>query len=253
MSIRSLLLVSGPLACLYPMLAHAEDAPPEPSVMIAPAPAADGDDAIVVTAQKRAESILDVPLSLTAFDSRTLAAIGANTLEDVSLYTPGFEVREQSVGAPGFVIRGITSDGIGEQRVSIYLDGVSTSAVAASSFELHDLERIEIAKGPQSTLFGRGALIGGVNIIQAKAADAFLLKASAGVGDYGYWSAEGVANAPVVDVHVVGRSADEMLQGFAVAMKAGATKRDFDETVAIHPTSAEELVLMGELNRTPVV
>jgi glutathione reductase (NADPH) len=52
---------------------------------------------------------------------------------------------------------------------------------------------------------------------------------------------------------VLGRSADEMLQGFAVAIKAGATKRDFDETVAIHPTSAEELVLMGEMNRTPVV
>jgi glutathione reductase (NADPH) len=61
------------------------------------------------------------------------------------------------------------------------------------------------------------------------------------------------ADERVVGVHVLGRSADEMLQGFAVAMKAGATKRDFDETVAIHPTSAEELVLMGEMNRTPVV
>ena len=61
------------------------------------------------------------------------------------------------------------------------------------------------------------------------------------------------ADERVVGIHIVGRSAEEMLQGFAVAMKAGATKRDFDETVAIHPTSAEELVLMGELNRTPVV
>lgn len=156
-------------------------------------------DVIVVTAQKRAESILDVPLSLSAFDSKTLDNIGADTLEDVSLYTPGFEVREQSVGAPGFVVRGITSDGIGEQRVSIYLDGVSTSAVAASSFELHDIERVEIAKGPQSTLFGRGAMIGGVNIIQNKAGNDFLLKAGVGVGDYGYRMAEGVANAPLID------------------------------------------------------
>jgi glutathione reductase (NADPH) len=61
------------------------------------------------------------------------------------------------------------------------------------------------------------------------------------------------ADERVVGVHVLGRSADEMLQGFAVAVKAGATKRDFDETVAIHPTSAEEVVLMGEMNRTPVV
>jgi glutathione reductase (NADPH) len=61
------------------------------------------------------------------------------------------------------------------------------------------------------------------------------------------------ADERVVGVHIVGRGADEMLQGFAVALKAGARKCDFDATVAIHPTSSEELVLMGELNRTPVV
>ena len=61
------------------------------------------------------------------------------------------------------------------------------------------------------------------------------------------------ADERVVGIHVVGRAADEMLQGFAVALKAGARKSDFDATVAIHPTSSEELVLMGEMNRTPVV
>ncbi|HKE48759.1 MAG TPA: glutathione-disulfide reductase [Rhodanobacteraceae bacterium] len=57
----------------------------------------------------------------------------------------------------------------------------------------------------------------------------------------------------VVGIHIVGRNADEMLQGFAVALKAGARKADFDATVAIHPTSSEEMVLMGEMNRTPVI
>ncbi len=61
------------------------------------------------------------------------------------------------------------------------------------------------------------------------------------------------ADERVVGIHAVGRAADEMLQGFAVALKAGARKCDFDATVAIHPTSSEELVLMGEMNRTPVV
>jgi iron complex outermembrane recepter protein len=191
-SIQSLLFSGSALALLVNTPAFAENAAPDD----APAEA----EAIVVTAQKREQSILDVPISLSAFDERMLANIGANTLEDVSLYTPGFEVREQSVGAPGFIIRGITSDGIGEQRVSIYLDGVSTSSVAASSFELYDMERVEIAKGPQSTLFGRGALIGGVNIIQNKAAaDRFELRGTAGIGDYGYYLAEGVANAPIID------------------------------------------------------
>jgi len=57
----------------------------------------------------------------------------------------------------------------------------------------------------------------------------------------------------VVGIHILGRGADEMLQGFAVALKAGAHKSDFDATVAIHPTSAEELVLMAEPNRAPVI
>jgi len=61
------------------------------------------------------------------------------------------------------------------------------------------------------------------------------------------------ADERVVGVHVLGRAADEMLQGFAVAIKAGAHKKDFDATVAIHPSSAEELVLMMERNRAPVI
>ena len=61
------------------------------------------------------------------------------------------------------------------------------------------------------------------------------------------------ADERVVGIHMLGRNADEMLQGFAVALKAGARKADFDATVAIHPTSSEEMVLMGEMNRTPVI
>ncbi len=61
------------------------------------------------------------------------------------------------------------------------------------------------------------------------------------------------AEERVVGIHLLGRHADEILQGFAVALKVGARKADFDATVAIHPTSAEEIVLMGEMNRTPVI
>lgn len=224
MSLKSVLLAGAVigLASLPPVLAVADEAD---QVEL---------EAIVVTAQKREQSLLDVPMSLSAFDGETLDRIGANTLEDVSLFTPGFEVREQSVGAPGFVIRGITSDGIGEQRVSIYLDGVSTSTVAASSFELYDLERIEIAKGPQSTLFGRGALIGGVNIIQNKAtADAFEVKARVGAGDYGYRMAEVIANAPLVQDKLALRVAARTRQrdGYIPNLGGGADYNAMD-TVA---------------------
>ena len=84
---------------------------------------------------------------------------------------PGLQVQLQSPNNPGFVIRGITSDS-GESniepRVSVFQDGVSISKSRGSAVELYDLERVEVLKGPQGTLFGRGAEIGAVHIIQKK-------------------------------------------------------------------------------------
>jgi outer membrane receptor protein involved in Fe transport len=149
---------------------------------------------IVVTAQKREQQALDVPMALTAYSSRRLEALGVQDFADVALFTPGFEVQEQSPNNPGFVMRGITSDetnAYSEARVSVFQDG-------GSYVDLYDLDRIEIAKGPQSTLFGRSALIGGVNIIQKKADPSGLdgyVKGEA--GDYGYVLAEGTVNLPL--------------------------------------------------------
>ena len=156
---------------------------------------------IVVTAQKREQQALDVPMSLTAYSAQRLEDLGVQDFADVALFTPGFEVQEQSPNNPGFVVRGITSDetnAYSEARVSVFQDGVSISKAQGSYVELFDLERIEVAKGPQSTLFGRGALIGGVNIIQKKADpsgfDGYL---RAEGGDYSYVLAEGAVNIPI--------------------------------------------------------
>ncbi|MET3525205.1 TonB-dependent receptor [Phenylobacterium koreense] len=156
---------------------------------------------IVVTAQKREQAALDVPMSLTAYSAERLEELGVQDFADVALFTPGFEVQEQSPNNPGFVVRGITSDetsAYSEARVSVFQDGVSISKAQGSYVELFDLERIEVAKGPQSTLFGRGALIGGVNIIQRKADpsgfDGYL---RAEGGDYSYALAEGAVNIPL--------------------------------------------------------
>jgi iron complex outermembrane receptor protein len=81
-------------------------------------------------------------------------------------------VQNQSPNNAGFVMRGITSDSgesTAEPRVSVFQDGISISKSRGSYVELFDIERVEVAKGPQSTLYGRGALIGAVNMIQNKA------------------------------------------------------------------------------------
>jgi outer membrane receptor protein involved in Fe transport len=179
-------------------LAHAADVAPPTE-----ATAAEQVEEIVVTAQKREQKTLDVPIALTAYSGEMLDKLGVQEFDKLSLFVPGFQVQNQSPNNPGFVMRGITSDSgesTTEPRVSVFQDGVSVSKSRGSYIELFDVQRIEVAKGPQSTLFGRGALIGAVNIIQNKADPKALdWKVSGELGDHGYGLFEGMANLPVSD------------------------------------------------------
>ncbi|NQE63399.1 TonB-dependent receptor [Caulobacter sp. RHG1] len=158
---------------------------------------------LVITAQKRAQDPVDVPISVTAYSGEFLEAIGVKAFDELSAFTPGFLVQNQSNNNSGFVMRGITSDSgsaTDETRVSIYQDGVPISRSRGSYVELFDMERVEVAKGPQSTLFGRGALIGAVNLVQNKAdpvGNDWMLKAE--LGTRGYTVGEGMVNFAMSD------------------------------------------------------
>ncbi|MCP2678047.1 TonB-dependent receptor [Maricaulaceae bacterium NA33B04] len=160
-------------------------------------------DVIIVTTQKREQSLADVPINLTAFNSQRLSELGIEQFDDLSDFVPGLEVQEQSPNNPGFVIRGITSDdgaATGEARVAVFQDGVSISRARSAYVELFDIERVEVAKGPQATLFGRGALIGGINVIQNKAQiDEQGGSAEISVGDYNRFELRGHYNMPITD------------------------------------------------------
>jgi len=153
---------------------------------------------VIITAQKRAQDPVEVPIAITAYSGKFLEAIGVKSFEELSAFTPGFLVQNQSNNNSGFVMRGITSDSgssADEARVSIYQDGVSISRSRGSYVELFDMERVEVAKGPQSTLFGRGALIGAVNLVQNKASPGGFdwgLKAEGGTG--GYFTGDAMVN-----------------------------------------------------------
>jgi outer membrane receptor protein involved in Fe transport len=161
-------------------------------------------DVIVVTTQKREQSLADVPINLTAYNTERLNTLGIEQFDELSDFVPGLEVQEQSPNNPGFVIRGITSDdgaASGEARVAVFQDGVSISRARGAYIELFDIERVEVAKGPQATLFGRGALIGGINVIQNKAQldDVYSGAAELTVGDFNRFEARGHINVPVTD------------------------------------------------------
>jgi iron complex outermembrane receptor protein len=181
-----------------------------------PAVAQDPDEAvleeIIVTVQKREQSIQDVPAAITAVSGDQLERLGIEEMSDLAAFVPGLEIQNQSPNNPGFVIRGVTSDSLeatNEPRVSVFQDGVSISRATGSYVELFDLRRVEVAKGPQSTLFGRGALIGAVNLIQNRAdLTGFEGMARVSGGDLGYFMAEGFANVPLSDtfgVRLAGR------------------------------------------------
>lgn len=143
---------------------------------------------ITVTAQKRVQSIQDVPASISAYNGDFLDSIGVNELDVLSEITPGLVIQEQSPNNPGFVIRGITSDSGSAQaspRVSIYYNGADISRSRGSYFEMFDLERIEVVKGPQATLFGTAASVGALSVITNKPQEEFESAITLGFGNFG--------------------------------------------------------------------
>ena len=160
------------------------------------------DDIIIVTSQFREQNILEVPISVTAYDGEFLEEIGVDEFDQLSNYVPGFVMQEQSVNNPGFVLRGITSDDGAapvEARVSVFQNGVSISRSRGSVIQLFDLERIEVLKGPQGTLFGRSAQIGAVHVITKKPVFDYEAGVDAEFGNFGQRAVRGFVNAPIGD------------------------------------------------------
>lgn len=142
---------------------------------------------IVVTARKTAERLQDVPLAITALDSQAILDAGIGNLDDIANQTPGlifFSAFGDDLPTP--VIRGISQTQIfGENNVAIFVDGAYVSGRAGINFAQLDLERIEVVKGPQSAMYGRGSFSGAINFITAKPTREAFGRAEATLGDSG--------------------------------------------------------------------
>lgn len=159
-------------------------------------------EGLVVTSQRRSQVVKDVPIAVTSLGADFLSRTNTFEFDALSEFVPGLQVQIQSTNNPGFVVRGITSDSGDsrvEPRVSVFQDGVSISKSRGSVVELFDLERTEILKGPQGTLFGRGAQIGAIHLIQNKARKNYSSNIKFGIGDLGQTLATGYVNVPVSD------------------------------------------------------
>ncbi|MFP6610576.1 MAG: TonB-dependent receptor plug domain-containing protein, partial [Deltaproteobacteria bacterium] len=135
-----------------------------------PSAIADEIEEIVVTAQKREESLQETPVSVTAFTAGALAEIGAVDMDDLAQSTPGLHSHANAGGNTGavFGIRGITRgdpESMLQPRTSLYVDGVYVAKSAGALFDIVDLERVEVLRGPQGALYGRNTTGGAINLI----------------------------------------------------------------------------------------
>ena len=160
-------------------------------------------DEITVTAQKREQNLQDVPIAITAFDTAQLEANRIEGLEDIGQFATGLYVTPNPADNNGvrIYIRGIgTLDPqIGQDsRVAIYQDGVYLGKTQGLAFDLPDMERVEILKGPQGTLYGRNTTAGAVNLISARP-DPSELKGKIGAeyGNFDHKKLTGAINVPL--------------------------------------------------------
>ena len=142
---------------------------------------------IIVTSQKIEQRALDVPITITATSGERIRALGVTDLDELSYYTPGLLIQEQSANNPGVVIRGITSDSGSAQegpRVTLYYNGIDISRSRGSYQAIYDMERIEVIKGPQATLFGTASAVGAISLVSAKPREGFEGEIRGGYGNF---------------------------------------------------------------------
>jgi outer membrane receptor protein involved in Fe transport len=157
---------------------------------------------IIVTAQKRAQSINDVGLTITALSSSTLEKQGVTSLSDLARVVPGLSYANTDFGTPVFTLRGVgyyDNSLSGYPTTSVYVDEVPLPFAMMALHAGLDVERVEVLKGPQGTLFGQNSTGGAINYIAAKPTNTLAAGMDATVGRFGQGEANGYVSGPITE------------------------------------------------------
>lgn len=215
------------------------------------APSPDAIDEIIVTAQKVRQSLQDVPAAITALNGEQLDARQQRAIEDIAAQTPGLSFSR--AGGQSFIyLRGIGSDtqGIGsDASVGLSLDGVYVSRLEFGATQFFDLDRVEVLRGPQGTLYGRNAT-GGVISLISKAPDATpSFNARAAYGSFDRLDLEGAAGGAIGDdvaVRLAGRYTRD--NGFTEDLDPrGGDKIDDQNVLALRGSISAKLGGIGRV------
>ena len=205
-------LLAGICASCVAFPAYAQDTSPDSSddATERPGPVESG-NVIIVTAQRRAQALQSVPIAVSAFSEEALEAQQIENASDLQLTLPNVSFTKSNFTGSSFTIRGIGDLCVGvscDSATAIHMNGAPLFGTRLFETEYFDLERIEVLRGPQGTLYGRNATSGVVNIISAKPdLGGIAAKAEAEYGNYDSIKVKGMINVPIgetIGVRVAG-------------------------------------------------
>ena len=241
-----LALLAGVAGCTIAIPAHAQDA-------------TEDDDTIIVTATLRAADVQDIPLAVTAVAPVELERQGVMDIKTLSSVSPSFNIQSSQTETQGTSIRirgvGTTGNNTGlESSVGVFIDGVYLSRPGIALGDLLDLERLEILRGPQGTLFGRNTSAGALNISTKRPnLNEFEGFANASYGNFDYIGAQAGISVPVVEGQMGVRlsGAYRKRDGIITSSTSGAESGDRDRfilrgQVAWEPTADISLRIIGD-------
>jgi iron complex outermembrane receptor protein len=252
------LILMATAAWVHGAPAHAADA--DPAASDAPStPGATQVEEITVTADKRKESLEQVPVAVTAVTAQTAAEIGLTDVSSIQTAVPGLEFPRLFSGSTP-TLRGVgTNFGIGgeESVVAIYVDDVYIASPSATTFSFNNISQIEVLKGPQGTLFGRNAMGGVIDITTRSPSQTPVLDVSAGYANYETYSGSIYASTPITDKLAadIAISGNDQVKGWGKNLYTGKdafTEHDFNARSKwiYKPTDKTTITFEADFSRT---
>jgi iron complex outermembrane receptor protein len=198
-----------------------------PALADQPAGQSDRIEEITVTAQKRVENAQDVPISVSALDGQTLKELGVRSSDEISEFLSNLQI----ISIRGIGLNDFNTNNAGPNGV--YVDEVYMSSPASQTFQTFDLDRVEVLKGPQGTLYGRNTTGGAINYISAKPTDDPYALVHTSFGSFNTWETDGVVSGPITD-QIKGRLAfqHDQSDGYMENLANGKTENGANDYAA---------------------
>ncbi|RSU41340.1 TonB-dependent receptor [Sphingomonas koreensis] len=211
---------------------------------------------IVVTARRRAESLQDVPIAISAYDSTALSNLQADQLSGIQYATPNLYLDQGDAGNAVIYIRGVGQNdslAFADPGVGVYVDDVFIARSQAAFLDVFDVERIEVLRGPQGTLYGRNTIGGAIKFVSTRPTRDYSAYFEGGIGNYDQVLAKGRISGPLSDT-VRGKIAYSWQRRTGYAYNSTTRADDGDvrtisgrASLLFEPSSDFEVLLTGDV------